>query len=83
MRNTTWYRYIVVHVSWIASTIHCRVRSNRTVLASRGHFSSLAMAARLYYVPGDPDYLKVVLLREILGIRESALEPVEGERYLE
>lgn len=41
------------------------------------------MAAKLYYLSGDPDYLKVVLLCDALGVPPSSFSAVEGERYLE
>ena len=37
------------------------------------------MAANLYYSIGDPDYLKVVLLSELLGIPSTAYNLVEGK----
>lgn len=37
------------------------------------------MAVKLFYTPGDPDYLKVVLLREVLGVAATCFEVVEGE----
>ena len=38
--------------------------------------------ATLYCRAGDPDYLKVVLLRELLEIRESPYSTSEGENFV-
>ena len=37
------------------------------------------MTTKLFYTPGDPDYLKVVLLRDISGVPVTSFEAVEGE----
>jgi len=37
------------------------------------------MTTKLFYTPGDPDYLKVVLLRDIFGAPVTQFETVEGE----
>ena len=37
------------------------------------------MTTKLFYTPGDPDYLKVVLLRDIFGVPVTSFETVEGE----
>ena len=39
------------------------------------------MAGKLFYTLGDPDYLKVVLLREVFGTTATCFEVVEGEVY--
>ena len=45
-------------------------------------FLAPVMATKLFYTPGDPDYLKVVLLRDIFGVPMTHFETVEGEVWL-
>ena len=43
------------------------------------YFLTPVMTTKLFYTPGDPDYLKVVLLRDIFGVPVTSFETVEGE----